>query len=240
MSFPCTVDSDSISVGSSGGNPQWNLNIAPTQTCVGGSAATPNSASVIGGQGLYVPGPKVWSVGDGVAALPYYAEIADGFERWAGGFTGSPLSTSSPDVLCYTMKTAHYQFYNPTCHPMKVQVTVRGQLNLLRPQAVEAQAGMLTAFALPADFATGFTPGSVIPVASAGGIDVAMLTGGTSFVNTPTFIDAPSLVLAPAATVNYYVELYFGASNWHGSGGQIQCNFWSLTLNAIGMVDVLT
>lgn len=241
MAFPCTANSDSISVGSSGGDPQWTVNIAPTQSCAGGTATSPNSLSIIGGQGLYVPATKVWSVGDGGAALPFFYENpSDGYERWPGGFAGAPLSTASPDLLCYTMKTVHYQFYNPTCHLMKVQVTCIGQLNVKRPQDVDAEAGMLTSFALPANFATGFTPGSTIPIAPVGGLELAKLVGGTSLTTTPTFVDAPSLVIGPGVTINYYVELFFGASNWNGHGGVfITCDFWQLKLNAIGVSDVV-
>lgn len=242
MSFPCTADSDSISVSSSGGNPQWNVNLAPTQTCVGGSAATPNIASIIGGQGVYVPGAKVWSVGDGGAAVDYYKEIADGYERWPTGF-GGPLTKVNPDPSYSTLKTAHYEFYNPTCHPMKVQVVVHGQLNIVRPHNVQIQAGMYTAFSLPLDFATGSTPGGLVPPSSAGGIDYGILsgTGANTYLGlTPTFIDAPSITLAPSVTAKYYVELYVGINNWAGIANDVTCDFWSLTLNAIGVVDVLT
>lgn len=244
MAFPCTADSSSISVGSSGGNPQWNVNLAPTQTCVGGTATTPNIATIIGGQGLYVPGGKVWSIGDGGAEAPYFVEVPDGYERWPIGF-GGPLVKTNPDPSYSTLKTAHYVFTNPTCHYMKVQVVVHGQLNIVRPHNVQIQGGLFTTLGItpPLDFASGSTPGGLVPTSSAGGIDFGILsgTGAATYLGiTPMFVDAPSLTLAPGGSVNYWIELYVGVSAWAGIANPVTCDYWSLTINAIGCVDVLT
>lgn len=135
--------------------------------------------------------------------------------------------------------TAHYHFENPTCHTMKIQVFARAQLNVTRPADVNATAGMLTSFVLPADFATGYTPGHVVPASAVGGMDLTYLSSNALTV-TPTFSDQPNLVLPPGIPAEYYVELFFGVTNWNAHVTNAYCNFWSFLISAIGVVDNMT
>lgn len=180
------------------------------------------------------PPVKVWVTGDSGAAAPYYVDTGEGFKRWAEGI-GGPLSTT--DTTCRTIAEFHFQFFNPRPNPMKVLVLARGFLNVKRPAGVDAVAGMLAAFSAPANFdTTGITPGGTIPAGkTAGGIDRTLHSMAGDLATTKLFFDSPTLVIAPGATVDYYVELFFGAADYHGSGDPIECDFWQFSLDAIGV-----
>lgn len=198
------------------------------------------SMLVLGTVGEFLPtnlarNAKVWVTGDGVAAATFYADTGEGFEAFPEGF-GGPFSAT--DLVCHTIKEWHFQFFNPQPSPMKVLVIAKASLNITRPGGVDATAGLLASFTAPADFdTTGITPGGTIPGGlTAGGIDKTM--SAADLTVTRMFEDIPTLVIAPGATVDYYIELFFGASDYHGSSDPIESDFWQFQLTAFGVEDV--